>query len=181
MPPASHSPYTAAIEAGGRATYIPLGSILQGLADEFSFALSSDWDGLGARAVSTDVLKLADRILAKYATGLNLVEASPSRKGSLSFVWENGQGDYAYLDIGPNNTVHLFYNTRTGRKWEGVALANDPRLNEQLERAFSAFRPGTRAAAEIVVLEGNVRSRRWLVTVQPSSGNRPRLLVAAHS
>jgi hypothetical protein len=107
--------------------------------DDFEIARSDDWDGRGAPAIQDDVLRLAENIVQTYGGSEHIVEVTPGRDGSLSFVWDEG-GNYIYIDVGPGDTVHLFYDLN-GMKWEGVSTSRDLRLKTQLRRAFARYTP----------------------------------------
>jgi hypothetical protein len=113
-------------------------------ADEYEFAVSDNWDGRGAKAVSRSVIALAERLINQFGgpRGTDyLVEIAPGRDGSLSFIWDDDRGNYIYLDFGPNDTVHLYYEPADEAKWEGVSVADDPRIIDQLRRAFTQLYP----------------------------------------
>jgi hypothetical protein len=110
---------------------------LQEHRDDWAFATIGDWDGEGARALTPDVIKLAQKFLDSYCHS-SPVEVGPGIDGSLSFVWELGES-YCYLDVGPDDTVHLYYDNTKG-KWEGVARATEPSLVPHLDKAFSPFK-----------------------------------------
>ena len=81
------------------------------------------------------VVKLAASILSRYATDCEPSEVTPGRYGSLSFVWDDAN-NYVYIDIGPNETVHLYYDVAGKPKWEAVSTAAD---EEMLQRFASAL------------------------------------------
>jgi len=163
--PSNMNRYAVALTTANSVQFLPLGSILTPYQDEFAFAMEPDWNGRGAIRLEGKVLKLADRLLSKYATSMYLVEVAPSKKGSLSFVWEDGDGNYIYLDIGPNETLHLYYKLIDGRKWEGVSLASDQRIIDHLVRAFSFVRTQNVSAESIVFPGGTSNRRERLVSV----------------
>lgn len=121
----------------------PFGSlpVLSGFANEFNFAEKDNWDGRGAVALSSAVKRLAEQLITRYAGTTHLVEIAPGRESSLSFVWDDDHGNYVYLDVGPVDTVHLFYEVIGEPKWEGVSVASDPRILDQLARAFQFLHP----------------------------------------
>jgi hypothetical protein len=115
--------------------------ILASFSAEFDYARMNNWDGRGAVALSPMVERLAERLISKYAGVFHLVEVAPGRDSSLSFIWDDYRGNYVYLDIGPSDTVHLFYDVVGEPKWEGVSVASDPRVVDHLTRAFQFLRP----------------------------------------
>lgn len=119
---------------------IPL-SVLDMQAAEYDFALSPNWDGEGAKAVTRQVVNLARRIVDKYGSPRSLQEVAPGKDGSLSFIWKDGAGNYTYLDVGPGDSLHLYYEQAGGLTWEGVSVASDPKILEQLAQAFQFVRP----------------------------------------
>ena len=118
--------------------------VLAGYADEFEFAESDNWDGRGATALTPEVVQLAERLIRSHAGTSYLVEIAPGRDLSLSFVWDDNRGNYVYLDAGPSDTVHLFYDVIGEPKWEGVSVASDPSISEHLARAFRFLHPRNR-------------------------------------
>lgn len=66
------------------------------------------------------------------------VEVTPGRD-TISFVWSNKKDKYIYLDIGPKDTIHLFYEITGEPKWEGVSIAGDPVIHSHMRRAFGLF------------------------------------------
>jgi hypothetical protein len=111
-------------------------SLLAAYRDEYEHAMLPDWDGAGSVALTERVLTFADGLINRFGTTDNLVEVTPGRDGSLSFVWEDDRGNYIYLDVGPNDTVHLYSDVIGRPKWEGVSVADDRRILEQLSGAF---------------------------------------------
>jgi hypothetical protein len=111
-------------------------SVLGGFRDDYEFALIPNWDGRGAVAVSGEVRQLAVQLIQQYGGLAHLVEVAPGRDGSLSFTWDDSRGNYVYLDVGPRNTVHLFYEGIGSPKWEGVSISSDTRIFNHLVRAF---------------------------------------------
>jgi hypothetical protein len=103
----------------------------------YDFAKVPDWDGNGAVALTDDVIHLADNLAVRFGSSHHLVEVSPGRDGSLSLVWDDNLGNYIYLDVGPNKTVHLFYDVVGFPKWEGVSVASDLSILQHLARAFA--------------------------------------------
>lgn len=114
-------------------------SILAPFADEFEFAGHDNWDGRGATAVSKSVLRLAERLIERFGGIAHLVEVAPGRDGSLSFVWDDGRGNYVYVDVGPGDTIHLFYELVGEPKWEGVSVASDRDIMYRLGHALGAI------------------------------------------
>lgn len=111
-------------------------SLLAAYRDEYEHARLPNWDGEGSAALTEAVLRIADALIDKFGTTDNLVEVTPGRDGSLSFVWEDDRGSYIYLDVGPNDTVHLYSDVIGRPKWEGVSVADDRRILVQLSSAF---------------------------------------------
>jgi hypothetical protein len=110
-------------------------SLLAAYYDEYEHAMAPNWDGGGSVALTEDVLRRAEDLIYKFGSTENLVEVAPGRDGSLSFVWEDDHS-YIYLDVGPNDTVHLYSDVIGRPKWEGVSVANDRRILEQISGAF---------------------------------------------
>jgi hypothetical protein len=125
--------------------------------DEFAFAMRPDWWPGGSVALSAAVIDLAEQLIENYGTVENLTEVAPGRDGSLSFVWDDHAGNYIYLDVGPNDTVHLYRDTVADGKWQAVSVAGDRRIRQEIERSFRgagwplarmvAFRIETRTAS----------------------------------
>lgn len=111
-------------------------SLLAPYRDDYEHARLPNWDGRGSIALTEDVLALAENIINKFGTTDNLVEVTPGRDGSLSFLWEDERGSYIYLDVGPSDTVHLYSDVIGRSKWEGVSVADDKRILAQLSGAF---------------------------------------------
>lgn len=132
-------------------------SLLAAYEDEFVFAMRPDWWPGGSVALSAAVIDLAERLIENYGTLENLTEVAPGRDGSLSFVWDDHAGNYIYLDVGPNDTVHLYRDTLAGGKWQAVSVASDSRILQEIEQSFKGagwplarmvvFRIGTRTAS----------------------------------
>jgi hypothetical protein len=111
-------------------------STLTPYCDAYEYAMVPNWDNDGAASVTPEVVQLAARVIDEHGTTEHLVEVGPGRDGSLSFVWEDDKANYIYLDVGPNDTVHL-YRDVTGRpRWEGVSVAGDARILEEISSAF---------------------------------------------
>jgi hypothetical protein len=110
-------------------------SVLAPYREAYEYAMVPNWDNDGAVSLTPGVVRLAASLIGEYGALEHLVEIGPGRDGSLSFVWEEG-GSYIYLDVGPEDTVHL-YRDVAEQRWEGVSVASDPRI---LERISSAFR-----------------------------------------
>src|SRR5580704_11634792 len=87
---------------------------------DWTYAMRDNWDGCGAKAVSSNVSEGATKLIKKFGAHLVPGDVSPGCDGSISFVWER-DGNYVYLDVGPGKTVHLYYDI-AGAKWEGVSL-----------------------------------------------------------
>lgn len=109
--------------------------------DEYLYAMSSDWDGEGSKPVTESVVKLAEDLFNKYASHESLLGITPGKDGSLSFLWDDNSGNYVYLDIGPNQTIHLYYDVIDGGRWEGVSVADDPAIQTYLKKAFKCLAP----------------------------------------
>jgi hypothetical protein len=92
-------------------------------------------------AITQGVIDLADQLLCQYASDSHLVEVSPGLDGSISFLWDDEKGNYAYMSVGPNDTVHLYYDVVGTTKWEGVGVASDQQLRAELSRAFRFLHP----------------------------------------
>jgi hypothetical protein len=116
-------------------------SIIRAHEASYDFAKFQNWDGKGASALTDDVIRLADDIALRFASADHLVEVSPGKDGSLSLVWDDNRGNYVYLDVGPNKTVHLFYEVVGLAKWEGVSVASDNNILKEIARAFSFLHP----------------------------------------
>ena len=114
-------------------------SILDPYRADFAPAMLPGWEG-NAPPLRQAVVDLAERLLSRHATTEHLVEVSPGNDGSLSFVWNDEVGNYIYLDVGPGDTVHLYYDLANGSKWEGVSVAGDERILERIAGAFRATR-----------------------------------------
>jgi len=111
-------------------------SILAAFKQDYDYAMRPGWDGIPTTAaLSPDVVRLAEELISQYGTTGNITEVGPGEDGSLSFVWDDRNGKYIYLDFGPKNTVHLYYDVN-GEKWEGVSIASDTRILEKIARAF---------------------------------------------
>jgi hypothetical protein len=126
-------------ESTGTALEVP--SFLASFEADYSFAMAPNWDGGGAVELTRDVVKLADRLVREFASTSCLQDVTPGNDGSLSLTWDDGQGNYVYLDVGPGQTLHLFYNVIGHPNWEGVSVASDRRILEQMVRAFGFLRP----------------------------------------
>jgi hypothetical protein len=110
-------------------------SVLADYREEYVRAHIPNWDGAGALPLMVAVQDLAERLIDKFGTLENSVEVTPGRDGSLSFVWEDNDGRYIYLDVGPNDTIHLYHDVIGLPKWEGGSVASDSRILEQLAQA----------------------------------------------
>jgi hypothetical protein len=115
-------------------------SPLSGRSGEYKFAMLDNWDGCGAVALSPTVIRLAEHLVGQFSGIDHLVEVAPGRDGSISLIWDDERGHYVYLDVGPSDTVHLFYET-AGARWEGVSVATDPRMANHLQQAFAQMYP----------------------------------------
>lgn len=111
-------------------------SLLAAHRDDYEHAMVPNWDGSGSIALTTDVLARAEDLINRFGTTDHLVEVTPGRDGSLSFVWDDDCGSYIYLDVGPNDTVHLYSDVMGQPKWEGVSVADDQRILVRLSSAF---------------------------------------------
>lgn len=89
-------------------------SLLVPFRDEYESAMEPNWDEAGALAIVPAVERLAARLIEDFGTVEHLIEVSPGQDGSLCFVWDDDQGNYIYLDVGPNETVHLYHDVRGG-------------------------------------------------------------------
>jgi hypothetical protein len=120
---------------------VPRAGVLAAWSDDYGFAMHEKWDGRSAKALSSTVVARAERLVVRFAGLRHLVEVAPGKDGSLSLVWDDGAGNYVYLDVGPDDTVHLFYDVLGKPKWEGVSVATDLRLLAQMAAAFEFLRP----------------------------------------
>jgi hypothetical protein len=137
-------------------------SILRAHFGDYDFALVDNWDGSGAKRIEHEVLSLAEQVLSDYSSQTFLAEVCPGREGSLSFVWDDGGKNYVYLDIGPQNALHLFYNVEGHPKWEGVSLADDVVMHANLVKALFFTR-----SRFVQSQHGDVLSRQTFVTSFP--------------
>lgn len=135
------TPSSFSLEIRGTGTALGVPSFLGSFEAEYSFAMVPNWDGRGAVELTRDVVNLADRIVRNYASTSCLQEVTPGRDGSLSLTWDDGRGNYVYLDVGPQQTLHLFYEVIGHPKWEGVSVASDKRILKEMARAFGFLRP----------------------------------------
>lgn len=133
----------ASLSDQSAAIYLPFLPSLQGFRDQFDYALVPEWDGADSVAINQAVLIRVNRLLTKYsAASLNyIVEVSPSSDGTLSIIWDDSRGNYIYLGVGPGETMHVYYQLRDGRSWEGVSLASDSILDTNLATALSFIHP----------------------------------------
>jgi hypothetical protein len=160
---ASGSPYLARIQAGSNAPLVDV-SPLRAFQRDYAFALIPNWDGKGAVALTGAVIRLANEFLHDYASTKNLVEVTPGRDGSISLVWEDDQDNYVYLDVGPNDTVHLFYNVIGEPKWEGVSIASDTRILSEMARAFRFLHPiEQQPRPEVIKIYSSSKNERFQV------------------
>jgi hypothetical protein len=116
-------------------------SLIQSHRTEFEFAMAPNWDNGRGVAITPAVIDLADYLLSRYASENHLVEVGPNLDGSISLLWDDNNGNYVYLSVGPNDTVHLYYDVVGLPKWEGVGLASDRRILDELKRAFRFLHP----------------------------------------
>ncbi len=116
-------------------------SSLEVFRDEFAFADVPNWDGAGAKRLDSPTIELAQDLVSRFASTDYLVEVCPGKDGSLAMTWDDDDGNYVYVDVGPGETVHLFYDVVGLGKWEGVSIATDPRMVAQLTSAFRFLRP----------------------------------------
>jgi hypothetical protein len=138
------------------AFFAPL-SLFGRFAREYQFATEEDWDGQGAKAVSRHVLQLAERLVSRYGGTEHLVEIAPGRDGAISFVWDDGRGNYIYLDVGPDDTTHLYYDVVGEAKWEGVSVASDPAILSRLRRAFARLYSDQQVVFRFIQTAGSSR------------------------
>ena len=108
---------------------------------EFEFALVPNWDGLRSVRLTDQVVRLADKFISDYAGEKHLREVGAGNDGSLGFVWDDGAGNYAYLDVGPSDTIHLYYDIVGTPKWEGVSVADDPEILGHMRKALAFTEP----------------------------------------
>jgi len=111
---------------------------LRAYVEDFDFAMTPNWDGEGARALSRLVINLARMFLDRFGPADAQLDVAPGADGSLALTWGDGHS-YMYLDVGPNDTVHLFYDVVDLPKWEGVSVASDGRIHAEMARAASHF------------------------------------------
>ena len=106
--------------------------------DEYIYAMTPDWDPEeeGSVAVTQNVINLASDLFNKYANYSHFRRITPKRDGSISFIWDDEEGNYVYLDVGPGETIHLYYDVVDDGKWEGVSSASDPQIRAHLKTAF---------------------------------------------
>jgi hypothetical protein len=83
----------------------------------------------------------ANSLVPRFGWANHLVEVAPGRDGSISLIWDDERGNYIYLDVGPNDTVHVFCETVGEAKWEGVSVASDSRIVDRLRKAFAKLYP----------------------------------------
>lgn len=103
---------------------------------DYEFALHPNWDGKGACPLSLDILKTSMTMLQLHANGREPNDIYPGKDGSLAFTWDNSAGDYIYCEIGPDDFMHLYYDTLRLGKWELSAKINEPGLVERLNNAL---------------------------------------------
>lgn len=132
---------------------IAMSSVLTRHTDEFRYAMTQNWDGRGATAITPGVVNLATSILSRYADECEPSEVTPGRDGSLSFVWDDAN-NYVYVDIGPNDTVHLYYDVMGEPKWEAVSTAADEEMLQRFARALSFARPVRNAIMPTISIGG---------------------------
>ena len=146
-------------EAANAPTMALYPSILAPYRRAYQYAMVPNWDDDGAVALTPEVARLAEHLIEQYGTVEHLVEVGPGRDGALSFVWEDG-GNYIYLDVGPNDTVHLYRDVAGQPRWEGVSVASDARI---LEAISSAFRDAGWVRPETIVFSfaASPNIKRW--------------------
>lgn len=127
------------IETPTSTLFIHCISVLDGFSDEFGFATSPNWDGEGARPISLNVLLTAKKFLAEGGNTSGIAEVAPGREGSLSFLWDDSAGNYVYLDIGPRDVIHLYYDVVGSPKWQKVSTVDDPEIILHLRSALRNF------------------------------------------
>ena len=149
------SSFVARTNAGGNAGWINSKAPLAPHKDSYAFAMHDNWDNQGAVALTPDVVTLANSLITGFASTQHLVEIGPGRDGSLSLVWDDSAGNYVYLDVGPNDTIHLFYNVIQLPRWEGVSNARDPRIIGEMVRAFAFLGPAAQAVYRFVPSAAN--------------------------
>lgn len=136
-------------------------SLLAPYKAEYEYAMVPQWGGDNYTALTSSVVRLAEKIIEEYGTTEHLHEVGPGKDGSLSFVWDDEEGRYIYLDVGPNDTVHLYYDI-DGEKWEGVSIASDPRILKHLADAFSRCGwSAVRLTYRAVIPSQSNRARYW--------------------
>lgn len=123
--------------------------------DEYLYAMNPDWDGEGAIPVNDNVIALAEGLFNKYAGQESLLGITPGKDGSLSFLWDDHSGNYVYLDIGPNQTIHLYFDVIDGSHWEGVSVADDPEIHKYLRKAFKFLCQSIVKNFETITISGN--------------------------
>jgi hypothetical protein len=111
-------------------------SLLAPYRDAYDYAMVANWDNDGAVRLTREVVHLAARLINEYGTTEHLAEVGPGRDGSLSFVWDDNRGNYIYLDVGPSDTLHLYRDVAGQPRWEGVSIASDSRILEEISSAF---------------------------------------------
>jgi len=134
-------------------------SLLARFSEEYHYAFQENWDGAGSVALTQNVLESAESLIESYGTLDHLTEITPGRDGSISFVWEDEDGKYIYLDVGPRDTIHLYYDLGPELKWEGVSVESDPRILARIENAFRST--GWRLRQMPVVRFHPTTSNRW--------------------
>ncbi len=103
---------------------------------DYEFALYPNWDGRGASSVSPDVLKTSKTMLQLHANRREPNDIYPGKDGSLALTWDDGIGNYIYCEIGPDDFMHLYYDTLRLGKWELSAKIDEPGLVERLNNAL---------------------------------------------
>jgi hypothetical protein len=98
-----------------------------------------DWDCEGARAITPDVIKWSEHILANILPNLPNPDASPAHSGSVCMEWTNGE-NLVWADVEPNGKL-LTLTKFAGKKAELVFDIGDEAirayLNGQLHRLYS--------------------------------------------
>jgi hypothetical protein len=100
------------------------------------YSVYNEQSGTSIPATSPSVVRLAEQLIAQYGGTKFLVEIAPGRDGGLSFIWDDEKGNYIFLDVGPNDTVHLYCEVIGEARWEGVSVADDQRILSRLQHAF---------------------------------------------
>lgn len=103
----------------------------------YDFARVPNWDGKGAVALTDDVIKLADRLAAEYASAEDLVEVKPWPDGSIVLIWEDeSKQNLVRLAVGPAEKVHLSYKVLGHKEKHFGGGVYSPNLSAELLTAF---------------------------------------------